>query len=352
MKKTSCILAIIVILLNFCSCKKEAQPEVEITEKAEIYQNTVFSNLKTFTEITEIEYEAIEYKDKQKMTVYTYSFDNKEFNKYINDYEKYLKEYGFIKEESKDTKESKYSLESSEEEIIISIIDDLTLNIQLPYDSNLEEKRFESVYQEIIKACNNNKFNEAISLCEKYSYIKGYKEFLSYKLYAQGMQAFNEGNYYSAVPGLLGSSVCQELKEKSTKYLEEISKYDGVYYKQHYYGDEIIGTYYWFISLGASCHEFDSISTSILGSNYDMFDYGDKVYYSYEMFVEKNEDNSEIINMISTEKKIFKFEFDKDSNLIVTNISGNDLYNSCEGTYIKKTSTPPYTRADELVSYS
>lgn len=352
MKKTSCFLAIIVILLNLCSCKKEVQPEIEITEKPETYQYTVFKNLKTFTEITEIENETIEYNDKQKMTVYTYTFNDKEINKYINKYDKYLKEYGFLKEESEDTKESKYIHESSEKELIINIIDDIKLNIQLPYDSMLEEKRFESLYQEIVEACNNNEFNQAITLCEEYSYIKEYKEYLSYKLYAQGMQAFNDGDYYNAAPGLLGSLVCQELSEKSTKCLEEISKYDGVYYKEKYSGDKLLWTEYWFISMGASCYECDFMKISLGGvNNYDMYDYGDDVHYSYKMFIEKNEDNSEIIMRI-VEEKIFKFEFDNDSNLIVSNISGNDVYNSSEGTYIKKTSTPPYTRADEIAKYS
>lgn len=352
MKKASCALVIIAILLNLCSCKKkEVQPQIEIKEKAEVYQNTVFNNLKTFTEITGIESEAIEYNDKQGKTVYTYSFGDIDINKFISDYEIYLNEYGFNKEEKNNSKVSEYVLETSEYILKLSINDDSKLDILLPYDSKLKEERFEPLYKEIIDACNNNKFDQAIELCEEYSYLKGYKEYLSYKLYAQGMQAYNKGDYYSAVPGLLGSSVCQEWSEVSTKHLEEISKYDGVYYKQHYYGDTIIGTYYWFISMGASTHEFDSAITPIYVS-YDFYEYGDEVYYSYEMSVEKNEDNTEIINMISTEKKIFKFEFDKDSNLIVTNISGNDLYNSCEGTYIKKTSAPPYTRADELAKYS
>ncbi len=325
-KKVIVAVLIFCVSFAFVSCGTNGDKN-ETTEKAEsvVYENVVFDDLKTFTEITGVELNSVIEEITYRTTFCYVVFED--VDQKINDYKTYLSEAGF--KMTSDLDDESVTFELNEKEIYIyteSGKSGSEVEISIPCDEETNALRKEQKYKELIKAAEEKDFNKVFDITGQYSSeeIKEYKDVYAYRLFSIAMKAYDLKVYGEAAEYF--TSYLEEQPEDklgAKAYLQEcndkISKYNGMYSGKSFNG---LVNYYMFIKDGKVGFDFNHKAHALIGYNP-----ADAVYYLHELRV--NEYDNGLVSLTVGDYSFgdIKYKYDltllEDGSIIVNEFGWN-----------------------------
>ncbi len=320
-----CLILALIMLMSFSSCKKEEEKSEE--EKANIYTETVFKDLDSFTEVVGIEPTET---DKSNATKTVYSYQLTDYaDQEIKMYKDYLVKYGFVADEA----EAVYTYE--EKTVVIETETNDTgvlMKISLPCDEKTQNSRNETIYKEVETAFNNKEYEKVDDILERLS--GEYKESAYYETISGGILEYNAGFLEKAYESFKDYAEDPLVKT----YYDEIVSYNGVYRC-----DDLPGVYQ-FILIKNGSVGLEIGSSSGLSGYYKQ---GDPTYYTYELIVRDTEKAGKQL-MIGTSYSAEKGDYDYaifppttegDKQYLVISYETNK-YDTFNGSYDKLSNEP------------
>ncbi len=264
-----CLILALVMLMSFSSCKKEEEKAAEEEVTANIYTETVFKDLDSFTEVIGIEPTKT---DKSNATKTVYSYQLTDYaDQEIKMYKDYLVKYGFVADEA----EAVYTYEEKTLEIKTETNDmGVFLEITLPCDEKAQNSRNETIYKEAQTAFNNKEYEKVDGILERLS--GEYKESAYYANISGGILEYNAGFLKKAYESFKDYAEDPVVKT----YYDEIVSYNGVYRCNDRPG------VYQFILIKNGSVGLEIGSSGGLAGYYKQ---GDPTYYHYELIVRDTE---------------------------------------------------------------
>lgn len=322
--KGLCLCLALIFVLSFAGCKKEETEESK--KELEVYTETVFENLKTFSEVTGNELTATDKSDSAK-TEYTYSLETKA-DESIELYKAYLTEYGFVDEGKNDS----YTFEENALIFTVEYDDEAGRNVKitLPCDEATINSRNEAICKEAEEAFNNKDYDKVTEIAER---ISGeYEGIKYYKDIATGIKYYNNGKLQSAYATLEEYTDYPEAKT----IVDKIASYNGIYRYDNNRGAIL----YINIRNGRVSQE--------IASKYSpetSYKQGEAAYYIYTLVERDTEKGGRQIMIASSAnmddyKYLFMPPTDGSNEYIVISYETNP-YTTYNGVYTKVSSTPP-----------
>ena len=236
MKKIILMFALISVLsLTFVACGKKADEQSAQNKTNAVYENIVFDNLRTFSDVTSATLNST-IEDKTYETTFSYVV-LKNADKKITEYKEYLLESGFKLTSSSDSKTIVF--EFGEKSLRIDTEygeSDTRVNITIPCNKATNDTRKEKVYNEMLTAAEAKDFSKVFDITKRFSNeeIKNFKDVSAYRSFSLAMKAYDDRIYGEAREYFI------EYTEKDTSdklggkaYLQEcnnkLSKYNGTY---------------------------------------------------------------------------------------------------------------------------
>lgn len=353
MKKLVCILLSMALILGLSSCSEknseEDKTKVESTQSKAIqyYENCIFTNLKTFTEITGVELVSSE--EELKAAICTYNANDVED---AEKYERYLvEEYGFAADTEGEPDEGESLYVYNDYELIITqeeTADGITVTVTYPYDEDTLNAKKEEVYQECLKLFGEEKYAETLEYC-KGNAIGEYKDFLKIWNYCEASLMLEEDEFFysEVIDNLSDASGLKDADVLKAELEEELKSIEGVYYYKRS-GDWLITNYYCIISGGKAAMELKE----------NKLDMDDSVFYLYDVLKIKlldadgnpilNEDGSPAwavgIGHRHTSNSLLKCEYKCTMTDSGMKIQVFGTVQAFEGTYKKISETVPAAR--------
>ncbi len=293
MKKLFCILLSIAFIFCLSSCSEKNsekdKTKVESTQSKVIqyYENCIFTNLKTFTEITDVE--LVSSKEELRVAICTYKVnDVEEAEKYV----RYLvEEYGFAADTEEDSDEGESIYVYNDYELTITqeeTADGITVTVTYPYDEDTLNAKKEEVYQECLKLFSEEKYAETLEYCEENA-IGEYKDFLKIWNYCEARLMLEEDEFFysEVIDNLSDASGLNDADALKAELEEELKIIEGVYYYKRS-GDWLITNYYCIISGGKAAMELEK----------NELDMDDSVFYTHDVLKIKllDADGNPILN--------------------------------------------------------
>lgn len=287
MKKIIPFIALVSILsFVFSACSKETKEPLTNNSNNATYENVIFDNLKTFTEVTGATLNSTN-EDKTNETTFCYVvFENAEQK--ITDYKTYLLESGYAITSALDAETIVFN--SDEKEIRITSENGdagTSISITIPCDEATNNARKDKVYQEMLAAVEKKDFKEVLNITDRFSSdeIKNYKDVYAYRLFSIAMRAYNVDIYGEASEYF--KKYCEQDKTDkldAKSYIKKcdsiLSKYNGTYSGKSFNG---YVPYSMFIKDGRVALEFNN--AELLGNSYKK----DSVYYLYDLRIQETD---------------------------------------------------------------
>lgn len=294
-RKIIAIILAVCSLCSFASCGND---------KGSVYENVVFDNLKTFTEVTDIVLNSTIEENTYETTFCYVSFED--VNQKINDYKTYLLESGFTMVSDLDDEDIIF--EKDEKRIKITSENEesgTTVNITMPCDEATNEIRREAKYEELLKVVEEEDWDDAYDITHLFSddEIQNYKDVRAYRIFSLAMEAYKKkvfGEAKTIFENYL--EVQPEDKLGAKAYIQEcdnkLSKYNGTYSGKSYSG---LLNYYMFIKDGRVAFEF----------NNDGYKLGEPLYYNEDLHVNEVDENTVLLKVVDYTSYNGELEFEK-----------------------------------------
>jgi len=293
MKKLVCILLSMTFIFGLSSCsgksseKDKAKVESTPSNAIQYYENCIFTNLKTFTEITDAELVSSE--EELRTAICTYKAND------VEDTEKYkrylVEEYGFAADIEEESVEGESLYVYNDYELIITqqeTADGRTVTVTYPYDEDTLNAKKEEVYQECLKLFGEEKYAEALEYCNENA-IGAYKDFLKIWSYCEARLMLEEDEFFysEVIDNLSDASGLKDADALKAELEEELKRIKGVYYYKRS-GDWLITNYYCIISGGKAAMDLKE----------NELDMDDSVFYTYDVLKIKllDADGNPILN--------------------------------------------------------
>ncbi len=322
MKKVICIILSIVFVLSLSACGQK---------NSNYYSETVFEELKTFTDISKTEPTATD-KTFAAKTTYEYLLtETEKADEIITEYKNYLTGYGFST--VSDTEEEVKYISENKELVFSSTVTEngVQVNITLPCDEATINSRNDAIYLELETAFNNKDIEKITDLSNKLS--GEYKNSKYYTDLARGMEYYESGLWAKAYALLSTYTDIPEAKACA----DEIASYNGVYKCTSKPGAIL----YILIRDGKVGKE--------IASKYDssLYNYMDPVYYNDDLInrILPSGERQLMIGTHYSDHDVYSYAFLETSNGNFFAIRyETNKYDTFNGEYVKISETPPEKR--------
>lgn len=269
MKKMIGILGVLLIVLCMNGCSSDSE-----SEKILFYENCAFGELKTFTEITDVELSSFE--ETVKEAECTYIITN-ESPTALDDYVNYLtEEYGFVVDTEKDNDKGKRYFVYDDVYLIVleeSTARGTVVTLTYPFNEETINTKKQEIYEECLKLLDEGDYDKTLRYCKENS-IGEYEEFLKIWNYCEAQLLLAEDEYFysEVIENLENASGLKDADALKAELEKELKNLEGVYYHKRS-GNWLIKNYYCIISGGKAAME-------LLENKLDM---DHSLFYSYDV---------------------------------------------------------------------